>query len=176
MRAHRPIDPDHQQVSGVLRTIGPLLAGLGLLCLVVGVMDFFGSMGSFHPPTRIWLVFVGMPLLAIGMGITKFAYLGRIARYMSQEITPVATDTFNYAARETSGGIREVARAVGEGLRGVGPTEPACTRCGKANDADARFCSQCGAPMTAARACPGCTHENDADARFCDNCGQALTA
>lgn len=176
MGAHRPIDPDHQHVSAVLRTIGPLIAVLGLLCTVLGLVDFFSSFGSFHPPTRFWLALVGMPLLAIGAAITKFAYLGRIARYMAQEITPVATDTFNYAARETTGGVREVARAVGEGLRGVVPTTPVCSRCGRTNDADARFCSQCGASMTTAKACPGCSHENDADARFCDNCGRALTA
>jgi class 3 adenylate cyclase/tetratricopeptide (TPR) repeat protein len=47
-----------------------------------------------------------------------------------------------------------------------------CWNCGTANQPDARFCIQCGAPQ--ARACPVCNHANPAAARFCSNCGSPL--
>jgi class 3 adenylate cyclase/tetratricopeptide (TPR) repeat protein len=47
-----------------------------------------------------------------------------------------------------------------------------CWNCGTANQPDARFCIQCGAPQ--ARACPVCAHTNPPGARFCSNCGSPL--
>ena len=44
--------------------------------------------------------------------------------------------------------------------------------CGTENSADARFCSDCGAPLQ--RACPACGAEQPATAAFCSSCGIAL--
>lgn len=177
MSLQRPIDPGHESTRNLLRAVGPVVAVVGGLFMLVGFVDFFSSFGGMEPPRLFWCLFVGMPLLGLGLGMTKAGYLGRITRYMSQEITPVATDTFNYAARETRDGIRDVAQAVGEGLRGVNaaPVVARCTRCLHENEPDARFCSQCGSPLSARRVCPGCGDESDAKARFCDNCGQTLS-
>jgi hypothetical protein len=172
-----PIDRNHAAPRSFLRIAGPLalLAGLGFL--IVGLVDFFSCFGTFRFPTLAWCPFVGMPLIFIGVVMTLLGYMGRMARYVSEETTPVGTDTFNYAVHETKGSVRDLAQAVGDGLRGVGPATPAelaCPRCHQANEPGARFCAQCGSPLAGGRACPKCRHENDLNAHFCDNCGQAL--
>lgn len=55
-----------------------------------------------------------------------------------------------------------------------------CEKCGSPLDADARFCSTCGAPVVepvpTIRFCAGCGAQLEADARFCMNCGLAIDA
>jgi hypothetical protein len=101
--------------------------------------------------------------------------MGAVGRYMAGEMAPVAKDTFNYMADGTQDGIRTVARAVGEGLGlrdgGGAATVVLCHRCNGENDADAKFCSECGAPIRKTKPCAGCGELSDPGARFCDNCG-----
>lgn len=47
-----------------------------------------------------------------------------------------------------------------------------CSNCKIDNSAGARFCNQCGAPLS--KICPKCTAENSAGAKFCSQCGAAL--
>ena len=177
----RPNDPEHVALRSFLRVLGPALALVGLIFMIVGIGSFFSSFGSFKgPPDKFWCVFVGMPLLAVGIGITKFAYLGAAARYVSNEVTPVVTDAASYVARGTKGAVREVAAAVADGIRagaagGAGVTGALrCPRCGAGNDPDASFCKGCGGAMARTRACASCGEPADGDARFCDRCGSPL--
>lgn len=48
-----------------------------------------------------------------------------------------------------------------------------CIACGRTNQSDAKFCSQCGAALLR-RFCDRCHAVNDADAHFCRSCGAAL--
>jgi hypothetical protein len=149
----------------------------GVILMVVGVYDFFQAFGDHgRAPTKFWMCFLGMPLMAIGLVISKFGFLGAAARYLAGETAPVATDALNYVARGTKDSVREVAGAVAEGLRGGGAEAGgvACPHCGHDNDSDANFCDDCGAPMPRSALCPACGRENDADANFCDGCGGAL--
>jgi hypothetical protein len=136
--------------------------------------------------TGLGILVAGMVCLALGISMTKFGYMGRVARYVSQEITPVATDTINYVAHETQGGLETVAKSIAAGLAegarqdrlpGAGSATvaeagPCCPKCSSANEKTARFCGQCGAPLAAP--CPSCGHMSEAGARFCDRCGQKL--
>lgn len=45
----------------------------------------------------------------------------------------------------------------------------ACSKCGTLNDADARFCASCGAPLVQ-QDCPNCGNPVDGDADFCEMC------
>ncbi len=47
-----------------------------------------------------------------------------------------------------------------------------CTRCGSANAASFRFCSNCGTQL--GQACPTCGFENPAESKFCGGCGARL--
>ena len=52
-----------------------------------------------------------------------------------------------------------------------------CLRCGKENDADAKFCNFCGKDLTekpGARKCPKCGTTNPAHVLFCGTCGADL--
>jgi class 3 adenylate cyclase/tetratricopeptide (TPR) repeat protein len=49
-----------------------------------------------------------------------------------------------------------------------------CGHCAAENDAEARFCARCGAPL--ATPCPGCGASLPDGARFCPRCGQEVKA
>lgn len=164
------INPGHEKVRSTMRIVGPLLALVGLACIVVAMVDFFGAFNSFdRGPRLFWLAFLGMPLLFVGVSLCMFAFMGAVTRFAAQEQAPVAADTFNYMADETREGVRAVAGAVREGFSGDGCR---CEACGAVNDSGAKFCDACGVPL--AKVCAGCGIENDAGARYCDGCGVAL--
>jgi hypothetical protein len=153
------------------------LAASGGIFMIVGFVDFFSAFGGSNQPSKFWCFFVGMPLLFFGLVMLKFGYMGAVARYMAGEAAPVMKDTFNYMARGTREGVRDIASAVGEGLRGEGAeTAVSCHKCGHANDGDANFCDECGSALASSTRCSSCGESNDADAKFCDSCGQSLTA
>ncbi len=178
MTEPKPIDPKHKQIRPVLRVVGPVLLVVGGLLFIVGIVNFLMSMGSMDTP---WLFMVCAPIggfVAIfGIGITHTAYAGRVARYMSQEYTPVMTDTFNYAADQTQDGVRKIGGALAAGMQGAatdGAAQVRCRECDTPNDTDAKFCDHCGGALQKTVSCADCGERNDPDARFCDNCGTAL--
>ncbi|MBN1845412.1 MAG: zinc ribbon domain-containing protein [Sedimentisphaerales bacterium] len=180
------IDPGHRGSRGVLRVLGPVLMVGGLVLLVVGfgsvlgrIAGFGDSARAFGPPRHIWCIFVGMPIFFVGMVLTKFGYLGRVSRYLAQEIAPVGKDTFNYLAEGTRDGVETIAGAVGKGLAsGMTGAHDAvvrrCPACHRLADDDDRFCSECGASLEKDKPCPRCGRPNDPDAKFCDKCGKEL--
>jgi hypothetical protein len=175
------MDENHGEARSALRTVGPIVAGVGGLLVLVGMVSFFSAFGGFGPPKHFWCAFLGMPILGVGIVLTKLGYMGRIARYMANEVAPVGKDTFNYMARGMRGSVQDLAAAVGAGLREgqQGPSSAddrgiACAKCGEQNDPTANFCKSCGLSIQSAAVCSACGDKNDADARFCDNCGKAL--
>jgi hypothetical protein len=185
MAGTNPIDPGHNQTRALLRLAGPLLMVVGGLLAIVGAVDFFSAFGSMRPPTLVWCLFVGLPLLSLGFAVARAGFAGKVARYYSQEYTPVATDTFKYAAREAKDGIRDVASAIAEGL--ALPNEVELTESSQAPgdpEAGSRSAPEVGRgrsaitrPGEAVRLirCHRCNHDNAAQARFCSACGVALT-
>ena len=179
------IDRDHEAKRNVLRTVGPIVLGVGVIFMIVGAVDFFRTVGSLGgPPKLFWCFFVGMPLLFLGSVMTSAGYMGAVGRYTSAEAAPVAKDTFNYMADGTADGVRKMAEAVGEGLSdamgaavagGAAEAGVRCCKCNKVNDADAKFCDECGFSLQKTRACDGCGEMNDPDAKFCDNCGKGFS-
>lgn len=190
-RSSRPINPNADAQRSGLRTIGLILTVVGAIFMIVGIGSFFSSMNSAMTstptfgelpagPDKFWCAFVGMPLLGIGIGMLKYGYMGKAARYVAGEIAPVATDTMKYAANETRDSVRDLASAVSEGLRKEpktddGPAMVACPQCNHMNDHDARFCDMCGTAMPGPKTCGQCNKVNDADARFCSGCGSTLS-
>ncbi len=160
MRPEDRIDPSHQGKRSCLRALGVLLTVLGVVCLAAGVIDFATKFGSVEAPKLMFLWFVGIPLLAVGQFLARLGYMGAVARYEAGEIAPVATDTLNAVAEESSKGISTIARAIKEGLSD------------KPEGRNAETCPACGSAL--ARICPACRAPNDADARFCDKCGVGL--
>ncbi len=169
------INPKHGSVRQVLRIAGPLAAGVGVLLMAIGVGSFFLSFGGGGPPRFFWCAFLGMPILFVGAVMCMFGFIGALARFQAGEVAPVGKDTFNYLAEGTKGGVQTLATAVGAGLtKGMAGTDGAapCPKCGHSNNADAKFCDECGASISTA--CPSCGQVNDHDAKFCCNCGSKL--
>ena len=116
MNENNLLSPYHTTARTVLRVGGPVIALVGLVLIVVGVGNFFASMGSFEPPRYFWCVFAGMPLLMVGLVMCKFGYMGAIFRYWAGETAPVAKDTFNYVAEEAQPGVRAIGKSITEGI------------------------------------------------------------
>jgi len=178
MSEERKIDPKHREIRDRLRVIGPVLIVVGGLFAAVGVIDFFMAFGGAGQPRLFWCVFVGMPILFLGLAATMYGFMGAVARYQAGEIAPVAKDTLNYVAEGAEDGVRTVARAIGEGLgaaaQGTDAAPVRCHKCSALNDADAKFCDECGTALSKSLECPACGEMNDPDARFCDDCGRRL--
>lgn len=47
-----------------------------------------------------------------------------------------------------------------------------CPQCSYSNASGAKFCNECGAPLS--RVCPACNHKNEPNAKFCNECGTNL--
>ncbi len=178
----KQIDPEHRSIRDTLRIVGPIVAGAGVLLIIIGIISFFMAFGGSGPPKYFWCAFLGMPLTFAGAVMTSYGYMGKVMRYQAQEMAPVAKDTFNYMADGTQEGIKTVAGAIGQGLRegGFGSStgteaKVRCHKCNALNEPDAKFCDQCGGAMAKSKPCPQCNEVNDPDAKFCDNCGYAYT-
>ncbi len=174
----KQIDPGHKGIQKTLCTVGPILLGIGLVLIVIGLVSFFMAFGGSGSPKYFWCAFVGMPLTFVGGAMTSFGFLGKVARYQAQEIAPVAKDTFNYMAEGTKDGVKTMAGAIGQGLSeggfglgGASSTQVRCHKCNELVPADSKFCSRCGQPLEKSKPCPTCGELNDPDAKFCDNCG-----
>jgi hypothetical protein len=128
MNDNRLESPNHATIRTVLRIGGPTLALLGLVLMGIGIGSFFAAFGAFEPPRHFWCVFAGMPLLMVGLVMSKFGYMGAIFRYWASETAPVAKDTFNYVAEESQPGMRAMGKSVTEGvvegMKGREPKQP----------------------------------------------------
>ena len=120
----------------VFRVAAVVVLVLALYFVVVGFADL---LTSDDEPQKFWMLFVGIPLLAVGGWLAMAGFGGAAARYAVGEGAPVARDSLDYLSR-------------GQGLANVGRTHPDadptggpyCRACGTRNDATASFCDSCG--------------------------------
>ena len=110
-------NPKHDRTRSILRTLGMLVAGLGLIFLIVGMASFFLAFGGGGPPRLFWCCFVGMPLLFVGGVMCMFGFMGAVARYTAAEQVPVATDAISDLADGTQESVKTVARAAAAGVK-----------------------------------------------------------
>lgn len=155
----------HERTKRILKIVGPIVAAAGLILAVVGFVSFFSSFGDDGMPSLFWCAFVGMPVFVIGLGITFTAFRREIATYHKNESAPV----INEFAEDIKPAVQSVASAVRET---AAAQDAICPNCGEKNDADAKFCKNCGAALR--KVCPDCGEQNDADAKFCKSCGKSL--
>jgi hypothetical protein len=173
----RLTDPRHELHRARLRTFGWLCTATGAIATGIGLVSFFGAMGPGRgQPDLFWCAFLGLPLLGLGGNLLRMGYAGALARYHARETMPVATDALDHVAEHGHGALRTIGGALA-GKPRAAADRGACTACGAAVGADARFCQQCGkelAPAAPAVECARCRHDNAPGARFCAGCGGAL--
>jgi zinc ribbon protein len=130
------------QLRGTFRIAGAILTPLGLALFVIGFMSLISASDdpfagdSFGPPKTVFLMFLGLPVVAVGAWCLQAGFMGVAARYAAGEGAPVIKDS---AAYLTDGqGILGVGRTVDD------PENKFCTSCGKPAPEAARFCESCG--------------------------------
>ena len=120
----------HRENRDLLRKLGVGLTLVGGTFTAIGVGSFLGAFRGGGSIDYFWCAFVGLPMLSGGVALLRMGYLGAITRYV---------------ADEAGDGVRSVARSVAAGLRESAGGARRCGACDHPNDADARFCDQCGA-------------------------------
>jgi hypothetical protein len=118
------------QLRTAFRIGGLLVLAVGVTLTVVGFLALFDTMGdttSDGPPSRFFLAFAGLPLMAVGGWLLQAGFGGVAARYAAGELAPVAKETLDYIKSERTG--------------------PYCSKCGVQNDTGARFCDACGTAL-----------------------------
>lgn len=164
------IDPGHESKRQTMTILGIILIIAGGILLIVGITTFAqpfttSSREFFADPDGVMdrnssagfggIAMIGLGGFAamIGISLLTFANRGKIARYQAGEIAPVAKDTFNYVAKESSEGVKHLAGAIAEGVRSSQSAPPntpkevvkvKCRSCGYLESEDAVFCSSCG--------------------------------
>lgn len=159
----------HEQIKRIFQYVGFGCLAAGGICTLVGMISFFGAFASPYPPRFFFLAFIGLPLLGIGGIVLGFGYHREILRYQKNESIPVLRE----AGREISPAVRDIAAAVGEGLRTAAPSQmQTCTHCGAQVAPGTKFCSMCGEalPLT----CVHCGARLPADAQYCPACGKKV--
>ena len=66
----------------------------------------------------------------------------------------------------------EQSDTVAKGQKKSGTVE--CQKCGSQNDANAKYCINCGAKITAERKCAGCGQVLEENAKYCQECGRKV--
>jgi hypothetical protein len=129
---------------------GVILLVAGLVFLALGLQSFFSAFGNDDPdagfPSRFWMVFVGVLLIAPAGWCLQAGFLGAAARYAAGEPMPTVKDS---AAYLTDGeGVLGIGRTVDDEQQPQrAATGPFCSTCGTRNDADASYCDACGAAL-----------------------------
>ena len=155
----------HNKTKLILKIVGIVVAVAGLALAATGIGSMFASDGF---PELFWMAILGLPMLGIGLMITLAAFRREIASYSAREAAPVV----NEMSEAVSPAIQTVAKAAKDGLTQTEKASAVCPACGAQNDADAKFCDNCGKALK--KECPACGTQNDVDAKFCDNCGGPL--
>jgi predicted amidophosphoribosyltransferase len=129
---------------------------VGLTLTIIGFASFFSSFAEKEAgfPKFFWCAFIGLPLLAIGGGLTLFSF--------RKELT-------SFAANESKDAIKTVAQATKEGFS---DNPKRVCECGTTLDDGDEFCKNCGKPLTVT--CPACGAKIDSDSNFCPKCGKNL--
>lgn len=173
--------PGHIKARKGLRVGGAILLSVGAIVFLIGfsefVMAFVRAGDGLREPSmgRMILMLPGLLMVGIGLQMCMVGWAGAIARYGVREGAPAASEGFNRVTLGSREGIRAAAGAIAEGLRESTHVRPVpCPACGSSQDADARFCDDCGHAMPTPGRCPDCGAPHDADARFCAGCGRSL--
>lgn len=156
-------DKKHLKVKTILKVAGIVTLVAGVAFAITGFVNFFSSFGSDHAPELFWCLFVGLPLIGVGVSLCGFGFRREVTRYIKNESVPV----INEAGEELKPAIGSVVKAINEN----DAAENLCPECGKPNDDGAAFCRHCGKPLFIT--CPKCGEKVRRGA-FCDKCGAKL--
>ena len=124
---------DNKRIKLLLRVIGFTLLGAGIILSVIGFVNF----GNFETDL-FTLTFIGLPCVAVGVGLLAFSFMQSISRFVKNEQAPV----LNEFAKDISPAVQTFAKAVKDGLTDNKPNF--CSNCGQGVTPEDKFCPNCG--------------------------------
>jgi hypothetical protein len=124
------------------RVGGLVLLLVALLLLGSGLADLFSRGDPFESPHHVWMLFVGVLLLAPAGWCLQAGFMGAATRYAAGETMPLVKDSAAYLS--DGQGIVGVGRTVDEGEQTPEAAGSYCSQCGARNAANAAFCDRCG--------------------------------
>ena len=154
-----------------LRKIGFICLGIGGLFTIIALIDFFSAFNGYGSPSLFFLFFLSFPLIFVGLVCLKFGYMGAVSSYVASQTAPVVKDVTNYMLDGTREEVGKTFKHVVNSIKGT-TEEKICPKCNTSQDANAKFCDNCGTAL--AKVCNKCNEENDSDAMYCKNCGNRL--
>ena len=144
----------------IFRCIGLSMLIIGLTLAIIG----FANFGNFES-NLFFLSFLGLPCLAVGIGLTVFSFQQNIARFVKNEHATIV----NELSEDISPAIKNYTSAFKEGIQ---EGDAIVCICGNRNRKEDKFCSSCG--KTLQSVCPNCESKVETDDRFCSACGTKL--
>ena len=150
----------NEKALKILRMIGFPLIIIGLVCMIVGFVNFANGNTKFF-----YLLFIGVPLFPVGLMMVFVSYMRVISAFTASQTASVRKDVANYMLDGTRDEVVKTFKAASD-------KTIICPKGHKENEFTARFCSMCGNPLV--KKCPHCDELNDMDAKYCKKCGKEL--
>ena len=157
-------EQQHNKTKKKLRLIGAILVIIGIAFVVTGFIDFSLCFVSTTVPTLFFLIFIGAPMIFVGIALLGLGFKKEITTYVKNEAVPV----INEAADDLKPAVKSGVGAVKESINDD-PHTITCPRCGERNPAGHKFCAECGGSLV--KTCPVCGAKQEADDKFCGECG-----
>jgi len=146
-------------VKKVLRVIGGILLGVGIILVIVGLITFIGfgfmagpsasfgsaDMGFGTVALGMLATFIGFTIAGTGAFLLYLSFLGSVASYYAEETKPAVRTVGEGAGEGLATGIRKgggIRTSGGRGRKEVKKVK--CRVCGYLDTEDAAYCSKCG--------------------------------
>ncbi len=192
---HQRVKGKLKTLGILLLVFGAIFTIIGLILLIVGFTNFgktdldnpqgmfssgTSSMGMFIAGG--FLLMLGIAGVSYGVYLTFFAHAREILSYGASTIVPVAGEAINYVADNVSPSVNKAvggfAESISSGIAGgiakgkaSANKKVKCPKCGNLNDAEDKFCGNCGVKFVVDRHCTQCGEKLEENDKFCGNCG-----
>lgn len=146
----------NQGVKQVLRVIGGILLGVGIILIIIGFITFIGfgflsgpGIASFGTVALgMFATFIGFAMAGAGAFLLYLSFMGSVAKFYADETKPAVRTMGEGAGEGLATGIRN-----GGGIEARSSKKHKdvikvkCRGCGYLDTEDATYCSKCGEKM-----------------------------
>ena len=106
-----------KKANRVLKIIGFIFLASGVLCEIIGLVDFFNVFASmFESPKLFFLNFVGMPFIVIGISCLSLGFRKQITEYSADQVAGVGKDLSNYMIDGTRDSLTKTVTSINNSI------------------------------------------------------------
>lgn len=136
---------EKSKTRNVLKIVGPITLGVGLLFLIIAMVDFFGIFnGNGGFPTLFFLVFIGLPLIEFGAVLTFVGNRKGMPRYTTNRPRPSNLANIDYRYGPTASKYKNAPEDSAPENNPSNPKKVKCRSCGGLSNPGTTYCSHCG--------------------------------